>query len=86
MNTFNRKHALLAAAVLAALQLSNGALAQPPAADAPRTPTPRRVDGSGDRGGHGIWSLPYITNFAARMPGYKEGDTPPFLPWTRAMW
>lgn len=86
MSILNRKHTLLAAAVLAALQLSTGAVAQPPAADAPRTPTPRLADGTVDLAGHGVWSLPYITNFAARMPGYKEGDTPPFLPWARAMW
>src|SRR5687768_3039085 len=84
----NRKHSLLAAAVLAALQLSNGALAQPQsgAEEAPRTPTPRLADGTVDLGGNGVWNLPYITNFAARMPGYKEGDLPPFQPWARAMW
>jgi len=79
------KHTLLAAATAAALY-SAGSLAQPPAAaDAPKTPTPRLADGSVDLGGDGVWNLPYVTNFAARMPGYKEGDQPPMLDWTRAM-
>jgi hypothetical protein len=55
-------------------------------ADAPRTPTPRMEDGTVDLGGNGVWNLPYITNFAARMEGFDEGKRPPFLPWTKAMW
>ena len=86
MNILN-KQTLLAAAVMAALQLSTGAIAQPPGgADTPRTPTPRLEDGTVDLGGNGVWNLPWVTNFAARMPGYKEGDQPPMLPWTAAMW
>lgn len=55
-------------------------------ADAPRTPTPRLEDGTVDLGGNGVWNLPYITNFAARMEGFDQGKRPPFLPWTKAMW
>lgn len=54
--------------------------------DAPRTQAPRMEDGTVDLGGNGVWDLPYITNFAARMEGYDQGKRPPFLPWTKAMW
>jgi hypothetical protein len=77
---------LLAVALLAAVSATVQAQPSGPEAEAPRTPTPRLPDGTVDLGGHGTWDLPYITNFAARMPNYKEGDMPPFLPWTRAMW
>ena len=81
-----RKQTLLAAAVLAALQLSTSAFAQPQSGEQPRTPAPRTADGKIDFGGNGVWNLPWVTNFAARMPNYKEGDQPPMLPWTQAMW
>jgi hypothetical protein len=55
-------------------------------APAPRTPTPRLADGKVDLGGNGIWNLPYITDFAPTMIGYKKGDQPPMLPWSEAMW
>ena len=48
----------------------------------PSPPTPRMEDGTVDLGGDGVWSLPYITNFGARVVG---GDDVPFLPWTEAM-
>ncbi|MDC0598965.1 hypothetical protein OAP18_03920 [Gammaproteobacteria bacterium] len=80
---------LLVIATIAGLQSITAVQAQPPGAnqeDRPSTPTPRMEDGTIDLGGNGVWNLPWITNFAARMPEYEEGDTPPFLPWTRAMW
>jgi hypothetical protein len=81
----NLKKTLLAAATLVALQSLTAAQAQPPAADAPRTEAPRLADGTIDFGGDGVWNLPYITDFSVCMPGYKEGDQPPMLPWTKAM-
>lgn len=83
-NVTGRK--LLALAVITVLSGSVGA--QPPEGDveAPRSPTPLLPDGTVDLGGNGVWDLPYIRNFAERMPEYKEGDKPPFLPWTQAMW
>jgi hypothetical protein len=79
----NWKLTLLASATLAATL----AQAQPPAReDAPRTPAPRLADGTIDLGGNGVWNLPWVTDFAKRMPGYKEGDQPPMLAWTKAMW
>lgn len=84
----NWKRTLLAAATLAALQSFTTAQAQQSGqqADQPRTAAPRLADGTIDLGGNGIWSLPWVTNFAVRMPDYKEGDQPPMLAWTRAMW
>lgn len=80
----NHSKLTLIVAAMAALHLSTATLAAD--GDAPRTPTPRLPDGTVDLGGNGVWNLPYITNFAERMPGYKEGDTPPFQPWARALW
>jgi hypothetical protein len=80
------KYALLAVAV-ATVVLASGAEAQRGnREEQPRTPAPRLADGTVDLGGDGIWDLPWVTNFANRMPGYKEGDQPPMLPWTQAMW
>jgi hypothetical protein len=45
-------------------------------------PTPRLPDGTVDLSGHGIWSLPYITDFSEQL---VDRDSVPFLPWTRAM-
>jgi hypothetical protein len=82
----NHKMKLLAVATVAAITAA-GAQAQPPSdRDRPRTETPRLPDGTVDLGGNGVWDLPYITNMAVRMVGYKEGDQPPMLDWTRAMW
>src|SRR5690606_23494789 len=50
------------------------------------TPTPRLEDGTVDLGGNGVWNLPYITNMAQTLPGYDEGERPPFRPWAQAMW
>lgn len=75
---------LLVAAI--ALAVMPAFAAQQEEQDAPRTPTPRLEDGTVDLGGNGVWDLPYITNFAARMEGYDQGKRPPFLPWTKAMW
>lgn len=81
---------LLVIATIAGLQTMSAVQAQPPMAnqnqDRLSTPTPRLEDGTVDLGGDGVWGIPWITNFASRMPGYEDGDTPPFLPWTRAMW
>jgi hypothetical protein len=49
----------------------------------PSPPTPRLPDGHVDFGGHGIWSLPWITDFGKVLVGEK---TIPFLPWTEAMY
>jgi hypothetical protein len=77
------KLSLLGAAVLAA----STTLAQPPAREeGPRTPAPRLADGTVDLNGHGIWELPYITDFATRMVGAQKGDQPPMLPWSKALW
>lgn len=77
----------LVAAVFTGMQmLLNPAFAAEDAeADAPRSPTPRMEDGTVDLGGSGVWNLPYITNFAARMEGFDSGVRPPFLPWAKAM-
>ena len=85
--TNHYKLAVLAAAVTGALALQSVAQAQPGAnEDRASTPTPRMADGTVDLGGDGVWNLPWVTDFAVRMPGYKEGDQPPMLAWTRAMW
>jgi hypothetical protein len=85
-NQWSKK--LLVLATIVGLQSFISAQAQPGGnqADRPSTPTPRMQDGTVDLGGDGVWSLPWITNFAVRMPDYQEGDLPPFLPWTQAMW
>jgi hypothetical protein len=77
---------ILALATMIALHPLSSTLAQQGTGDGPRTPTPRLADGTVDLGGWGFWDQPYITDFARRMPNYKEGDLPPMLPWTRAMW
>ena len=84
----NWKRNLLAVATLAAMQSFTTAQAQQSGQqqDQPRTAAPRMEDGTIDLGGNGIWSLPWVTNFAVRMPDYKEGDQPPMLAWTQAMW
>jgi hypothetical protein len=83
-NSSTLKATLLAAAV--GMLVSGMALAASEAPPAPRTPTPRLPDGTVDLSGDGVWSLPYITNFAARMEGFDDGARPPFLPWAQAMW
>jgi len=82
----NWKRNLMAVATATALLGISAVQAQPGEQDQPRTPTPRLPDGTVDLGGNGVWNLPWVTNFAARMPGYKEGDQPPMMDWTRAMW
>lgn len=74
--------ALTLAAALSAATLS----AQPATDDSPRSPTPRLADGTVDFSGDGVWNQRWITDFARQMPNYQEGDLPPMLPWTRAMW
>ena len=70
------------------LLLAGSLTAQPDREEGPRTAPPRNPDGTIDFGGNGVWSLPYITNFAQRMVGrdYEAGERPPFLPWAKAMW
>jgi hypothetical protein len=73
------------AAAVTALSLAlavSVAQAQPRAEAAEPLPTPRLPDGTVDLGGDGVWSLPWITNFADKLVGRDEV---PFLPWTRAM-
>lgn len=77
---------LLVVATFAGLQAMIPAQAQPSGDEGPRTPTPRLEDGTVDLGGDGIWNMRWITDFARQMPNYKDGDLPPMLPWTRAMW
>jgi len=79
---------LIAVAAIVVLQfsLSGTALAQPRGPELDRTiPTPRLDDGKVDLGGDGVWSLPYIRNFADRIVGADENSSVPFLPWTKAM-
>ena len=83
------KTTILAATIVSAIAMQSGVQAQPPGFnndDRTSTPTPRMADGTIDLGGNGVWNLPWVTNFAARMPGYEEGDQPPMLPWTQAMY
>jgi hypothetical protein len=67
------------------------AQAQPTAAAAgkpakpPSPPTPRLPDGTVDLGGDGIWSQPWITDFAKNLVGGPDVKIP-FLPWTKAMY
>jgi hypothetical protein len=77
---------LLATCVTAATLSAVSAQAQPPNANAVRTPTPRLADGTVDLGGRGVWNQRWITDFARQMSGYKDGDLPPMLPWTMAMY
>jgi hypothetical protein len=77
--------ALIVTALAVAVIAANTAVAAD-AAPAPRTPTPRMANGTVDLGGDGVWNLPYTTNFAATMDGFKEGKRPPFRPWAKAMW
>ena len=79
---------LIATAVIAILSFSTlvTALAQPRGLELDRTiPTPRLNDGKVDFGGDGVWSLPYIRNFAERIVDGDENSSVPFLPWTKAM-
>ncbi len=77
-----------AASLLLAALAPLPSLAQGPsgAADTQRQsappPAPRLPDGTVDLGGNGVWSLPYITNFADHLVG---ADEVPFLPWTKAL-
>jgi hypothetical protein len=80
------KLSLSIASLLLVGTLSSTLYAQPKGEEGTRTPAPRLADGTIDLGGNGVWNLPYVTNMAARMPGYKEGDQPPMLPWTEAMY
>jgi hypothetical protein len=83
-----RQLTIVAAAVCALLgSLPAAAQRTAVAADAPEAPpppTPRLADGTVDLGGDGIWSLPWITQFAKQIVG--EPAKVPMLPWTRAMY
>ncbi len=82
----NLKLTLLSVATLAGLQSVTTVQAQPPGReDQPRTEAPHLEDGTIDLGGNGVWSLPWVTDFAVRMPNHKEGEFPPMLAWTKAM-
>jgi hypothetical protein len=79
----NRFETQIAAVTALSLALAVcAAQAQPRAEAAEPLPTPRLPDGTVDLGGDGVWSLPWITNFADKLVGR---DDVPFLPWTRAM-
>lgn len=71
---------LLAVAGLPAHAQSGGKYA---GGDEAAAPTPRLPDGHVDFGGKGIWSLPWITDFAKQVVGPDKEI--PFLPWTKAM-
>ena len=89
VNMFTKSNSfpVLGATALLAVQLFASVQAQPPGAqDQLRSPTPRLPDGTVDLGGDGFWNQEWVTDFAARMPNYKEGDLPPMLPWTKAMY
>ena len=88
MREIRRKTIFTAVLLAGGLHLISNAQAQSgPTPEKPaNTPTPRLHDGTVDLGGDGVWSLPWITNFADAMVGAQEGDLPPFRPWTQAMW
>tara|TARA_B100001245_G_scaffold90103_1_gene65084 strand:- start:51 stop:866 length:816 start_codon:yes stop_codon:yes gene_type:complete len=81
-----KKLIAVAPIVVLHFSISGTTLAQPPGPELDRTiPTPRLNDGKIDFGGDGVWSLPYIRNFADRIVGGDENSAVPFLPWTEAM-
>ena len=81
-----KKLIAVAAIVILQFSISGTALAQPRGPELDRTiPTPRLNGGKVDFGGDGVWSLPYIRNFADRVVGGDENSSVPFLPWTKAM-
>lgn len=45
-------------------------------------PTPRLPDGTVDLGGHGVWALPYITDFSKVLVDVKKI---PYMPWSHAI-
>ena len=81
-----KKLIAVAAIVVLQLALSATTLAQPSDPELDRTiPTPHLDDGKVDFGGNGVWSLPWIRNFAVRVVRGDENSSVPFLPWTKAM-
>ena len=81
-----KKLIAVAAIVILQFSISGTALAQPRGPELDRTiPTPRLNGGKVDFGGDGVWSLPYIRNFADRIVGGNENSSVPFLLWTKAM-
>ena len=63
------------------------AAAAPTAAAKPSKPTPRLPDGTVDLGGHGSWSLGWITNYERHLLDTPVGiENVPFLPWSKAMY
>jgi hypothetical protein len=78
---------LAAAAVLLVPAVPASAQRAANAAETKETPppTPRLPDGTVDLGGHGIWQLPWITDFNKQLVGGHDAKVP-FLPWTKAMY
>ncbi|MES2606142.1 MAG: hypothetical protein V4603_14500 [Pseudomonadota bacterium] len=80
----------ISAVALAVVCANQSFAAAPDAPPPPRTPAPKLADGTVDLGGNGIWDLPYITDFATRIPGAVPRANPvvqpPMLPWAQAMW
>lgn len=88
MRHWQLKHRLFSTLGIVVLSaFTSYVIAQPPGPDEnkPKTPTPRLADGTVDLSGDGVWSLPWIRNFAEKMPGYKEGMDAPMQPWNKAM-
>jgi hypothetical protein len=51
--------------------------------DGPQTPISRLPSGEPDLGGDGVWSIPWVDNFANAR---NEPGPAPARPWARAMW
>ena len=79
-----RASALSAMAALALLAQAPANAQNGNAASKPGPPTPRLADGTVDLGGDGVWDLPWVRNFGARLVEGKDAEVP-FLPWTKAM-
>ncbi len=73
-------------AILISTFAANYLFAQTAQQEQIRTPTPLLADGTIDLSGDGVWSLPWIRDFARdAMPDYEDVDSVPFLPWSKAM-
>jgi hypothetical protein len=77
--------ALAAATLATSLPAAAQRAAQAAESQETHAPTPRLPDGTVDLGGHGIWQLPWITDFGKVLVGGPDAKVP-FLPWTKAMY
>jgi hypothetical protein len=74
---------LVAVGVMAAAPTATA----PAAAPVPSKPAPRLADGHVDLGGHGSWTLGWITNYERQLINVPTGiANVPFLPWSKAMY